>query len=189
MKTVYQSNSALASAWANKRLDRRGDEFRANNMWATHNRIFSYGSHFCIAEHRNGMTLFTERTYSNSTARHKSHVLRAIPEENMVVVPTLDGDAAPETWVSMKICQASCVFEKAKRARSRKLWLTIDTVDTLNVAARIAEKFDIPLPTPAALPPGYLDFLVVEAFKAKCDGYQFPTLPSCYTTIPTAVAA
>jgi hypothetical protein len=189
MKTVYQSNSALASAWANKRLDRRGGEFRANNMWATHTKIFSYGSHFCIAEHRNGMTLFTERTYSNTTAKHKNHVLRAVPKDKLVFVPALTGNTTPVEWVAMKVKEAGERFDKAKRARKWKRWVTVNTVETFNEAAKLAETFEAPLPTPAALPPGYLDFLVVEAFKAKCDGQDFPKLHSCYTTTPTAVAA
>jgi hypothetical protein len=189
MKTVYPSNSGLASAWANKRLDRRGGEFRANNMWATHTKIFSYGSHFCIAEHRNGLTLFTERTFSNSTAKHKIIVSRAVPKDKLVVVPTLDDRTTPTDWVAMKVKAAGELFDKAKRARTWKLGITINSVETFNAAAKLAETFEVPPPTPAALPPGYLDFLAVEAFKAKCDGQDFPKLHSCYTTTPSAVAA
>ena len=200
VKSVYQSNSGLAHAWANKTLSLHCDRFRANNIIATHDKIYSYGTHFCIAERRGWVVLFTERGRSITTSRHKRIVYGAIWNSgirDILEVPSLDDSATPRDWVAAKIVEAERWFALAKRARSHRLWKTCRSIDALNQAAKLAETFNASTPTPAALPPGYLDFLAVEAFKAKCDNQEFSKLNPCYfspaenscnSTIPDAVA-
>jgi hypothetical protein len=191
-KTRYKSNSSLAVAWAVGTLSPNAEHFEANSMEATHDKIFSWGPHFCIAEKRDGLILFTEKTRSNSTAKHKSLVACALNRsccKQPIHVSSLDGGEGPREWVSNKLEMASSMYRRATKARSLKSYHTMQSVHLLNGAVNLCKQFALPLPTPAALPPGYLDFLVVEAFKAKCEGEDFPKLHSCYTTTPTAVAA
>lgn len=188
-KTVYQSNSSLAYDWAYGRLSRGADWFRANNLMATHNRIYSYGRHFCIAEKRSdGSVLFTERAYSSSTGRHKRIVEGAVQAENLVRVPSLDDAATPIDWTKQKLAQATRMFESAKKARGHRGYKALSSVCLFNEAAKYSEMFDHELPSPAALPPGYLDFLAVEAFKAKCNNETWLSLHRCYLTTPNTVA-
>ena len=188
-KIVYQNNSSLDYDWAYGKLSRGADWFRANNLLATHNRIYSYGKHFCIAEKRSdGSVLFTERTYSSSTGRHKRIVEVAVQARNLVRVPSLDDSATPIDWAKQKLAQATRMFESARTARGHRGYKTLSSICLFNEAAKYSEVFDLELPSPAALPPGYLDFLAVEAFKAKCDNQTWLSLHSCYLTTPDAVA-
>lgn len=188
-KTVYKANIDLARDWATGRLSPRADYFYGNNMRATHRRIYSYGEHFCIAEKRDGLVLFTERTYSNTTSKHKNCVANSLRGDSTLDVSSLDHNLTPTDWQLNKFHRATEFFNKAQRARSLRIYHIHSSVELLNDAVKISLHLGAPVPTPAALPPGYLDFLAVEAFKAKCDGIEFPTLHSVYTTIPTAVAA
>lgn len=203
-KSVYQSQTQLACAWANNKLSRHGDFFESCNMMCDHKSIYSYGRHFCIARKERECILFTERTYSKSTARHKNLVKCAVGAPSgrlpfqhhrgalIIPVPSLDEGSGPKEWMRDTLNEARTKFHNAKRARSLRPYKVAESVELFNRAAFYAEKFDLPLPTPAALPPGYLDFLVVESFKQKVDTSSplpFPSLHSCYTTPAQALAA
>lgn len=189
-KTVYQNNSSLAYDWAYGHLSRGADWFRANNLMATHNRIYSYGRHFCIAEKRSdGLFLITERTYSPSTGRHKRIVTTAVQARNIVFVPSLNNGSAPQDWLETKLAEGAKMFESAKRARGLKIYKASASISLLNEAAKYSEIFGLQLPSPAALPHGYLDFMAVEAFKAKCNNETWwPSLHRCYLNTPNTVA-
>lgn len=80
MRTVFSSHANVAHAWAHGR-----DEARANNVFCSNGIIYSYGYHFPIARRVNsGLYLFTTRSYSVSTAKHKSIVRSAIPMDAKV---------------------------------------------------------------------------------------------------------
>ena len=68
-----------------------GDHCNGDHVFFQGNRIYSYGYHFCIAEKWNGKLLFTESEYSTSTTKHKSIVLGACRQYEIIYVPTLDG--------------------------------------------------------------------------------------------------
>jgi len=79
MKTVFTDISKVAHLWANKVQDTARN---SGNFYFNGNEIYSYGSHFCIAKHvinnaGESAVLFTERTYSNTTAKHISVVKQA----------------------------------------------------------------------------------------------------------------
>jgi len=63
------TNSQVAHAWANK----TGKHRRGSNFYYDDNTIYSYGGHFPIARHVDGVVLFTTETYGNSTAKHINH--------------------------------------------------------------------------------------------------------------------
>ena len=67
------TNSQVAHAWANK----TGKHRRGSNFFYEDDTIYSYGGHFPIARHMDGVVLFTTQGYSNSTAKHISHASRA----------------------------------------------------------------------------------------------------------------
>lgn len=69
MRKVLSSHSEVAHYWAN----RTTSEGRAGNMFFCDGKIYSYGSHFCIARILpSGTVAFTTRDYSVSTSKHKS---------------------------------------------------------------------------------------------------------------------
>ena len=63
------TNSQVAHAWANK----TGKHCRGSNFYYDDDTIYSYGGHFPIARHIDGVVLFTTESYSNSTSKHINH--------------------------------------------------------------------------------------------------------------------
>lgn len=191
-KSVYGSHHTLVTAWSKGTLSPKGDFFKSSTMMCDHKSIYSYGRHFCIAKKIDGNTiLLTERKYSVSTAKHKNLVACALRSlfYNVIPVPTLD-QGGPKEWVEFSIKAACGLFQDAKKARANRPFKTGYSVEYFNRAARYAEEFGVEMPTPAALPQGYLDFLVVETFKQKVDqtSTPIPTLHPCYTAHNGAVA-
>ncbi len=85
-KTVYDK-STVAHHWANQ----IGDYARVScdNFYFRNKTIYSYGSHFPIAKHIENAAgekavLFTERTYSNTTAKHISITRQAARHLNII---------------------------------------------------------------------------------------------------------
>jgi hypothetical protein len=93
MKRVH-SPDMVAHIWANKGQDDARNA--GGNFYFTGPVLYSYGSHFVIAAHlENGRILWNDASYSNSTARHKSHAWRALSRtqsENRLHVPALNYD-------------------------------------------------------------------------------------------------
>lgn len=80
MRKRFSSYPELCHAWANS----WHDEGYCGNMFFKGSIIYSYGTHFPIAKHAVskqgfGVTFFTTKEYSNTTAKHKSMVHAAIP--------------------------------------------------------------------------------------------------------------
>ena len=80
MKTTF-SNSQLSHVWANQ-LQNFG---RGSSMYFEGNTIYSYGSHYEIAQviaspNCTKVYFVNSNGYSNSTAKHTNHVWRAIPD-------------------------------------------------------------------------------------------------------------
>jgi hypothetical protein len=81
MKTVFQSNSQLASVFASQ------NQFqgRANNLFFERDTAYSYGHHFIAAKFvtaNNGekVCFVNSRRYSSSTGRHLNILWNAIPD-------------------------------------------------------------------------------------------------------------
>lgn len=81
MKTVFGDISAIAHLFMTGKQDNARNS--NNTFYFERNAIFSYGSHFCIANKVQSETgenaiLLTERSYSNTTSKHVSVVRSAI---------------------------------------------------------------------------------------------------------------
>jgi hypothetical protein len=84
MKTVFSSHDEVSHIWASQSQQ----QGRAGNIFFEGEKIYSYGYHFCIARFApefGDIVLFTNRGYSNSTAKHKGIVSRAIPDNYRVI--------------------------------------------------------------------------------------------------------
>ena len=79
------NNSDVAHFWANQNQESLSN---ANgSFYYQDDIIFSYGSHFPIARHIDGNTvLFTTDSYSNTTAKHINHTLRAVSHKKVFSV-------------------------------------------------------------------------------------------------------
>jgi hypothetical protein len=81
MKHVFRSSSEVAHVWAQQRQDHGRNP--TNNIFFNGSKIWSYGSHFCIARilpGKDGSTpvvVMTTRDYSPTTSGHKSDVRSA----------------------------------------------------------------------------------------------------------------
>lgn len=81
MKKVFPP-SEIAHLWANKIQDEATTSGR--NFYFESDTIYSYGRHFPIACHYNGIVLMTLATYSNTTAKHIYNVRGAISHKTVL---------------------------------------------------------------------------------------------------------
>lgn len=96
----------------------------SQHMFIDGDRIYSYGHHFCIARRVNGMVLLTTRTYSNSTAKHVSHVWRAL--RNSEIVRCYDPDDTTEANMKHYDEEIAELEQKVRRARTCKaVWQSV----------------------------------------------------------------
>lgn len=120
MKTVF-SNNELPHIWARQSQDNGKNS--NNSMFFDGSKIYSYGRHFCIADIiDSGKTaLVTDRTYSNTTARHISAVRYAVNHLNTVYCPH------PESLnESLRVWQQRIETELSIIADSRRRQITKD---------------------------------------------------------------
>lgn len=83
MRTVLKNNDEVAHVWA-QQTQYQGS---ASNMFFDGKSIYSYGRHFEIARFiTDDIVFFTTKNYSNSTAKHKSKVWRAISHKTVFTV-------------------------------------------------------------------------------------------------------
>jgi hypothetical protein len=84
MRKVLKSSAEVAHIWAAQSQEHG----RAGNMFFDGASIYSYGTHFEIARHVDGVVLFTTRGYSNSTSKHKTYPARAVSHKTVFTVPS-----------------------------------------------------------------------------------------------------
>lgn len=104
MKKVFTDISRIAHLWANQL---QSEARNSGNFYFNCETIYSYGSHFPIARHvknKNGekAVLFTERRYSNTTAKHISVVRQAAGHLNVIYCYRPDNTHADnfKSWVT-----------------------------------------------------------------------------------------
>ncbi|MGZ3812289.1 MAG: hypothetical protein ACXVJN_11125 [Mucilaginibacter sp.] len=136
----------LAHEWAHD-WDGKGIGAGANILYAG-GCIYSYGSHFMIARHvRNDKgeraVLFTERTYSNTTAKHIRAVEDAVSHLHLIYVsdPALDKEALFNDW-HVQMVNIAHHLEQAKRPGK----LVLQIKDVFEQAKRYADFFGYALP-------------------------------------------
>ena len=164
MKNVF-SPSELCHVWANQ-LQQSGRNSNGS-MYFNGSTIYSYGSHFPIAKHiRNeqGQTavLFTERTYSNTTAKHINHVWMSC--KNDTIINCYRPDSTHEDNFNFWAKNAE-EFGASKLAKARKPEKYLQILsDVEKVATKYAEFFSLELP----------DYLTaVISIKDKSEFIQF----------------
>ena len=122
MKTVFQSNSELASVFASQKQFNG----RANSMFFERDTAYSYGYHYIAAKFvttNNGekICFVNSRYYSTTTAKHCSELWKAIPEGIKVFrVPlprVFDLDQLP-TIIKVMTEQAEGYLSKQLTART-----------------------------------------------------------------------
>lgn len=83
MKKVF-SNNEVPHIWARQSQD----EGRGSNIFFNGTKIYSYGRHFCMGNIiKPGIVLFTDRTYSKSTAKHLHATRYAVNHMEFIEVP------------------------------------------------------------------------------------------------------
>jgi hypothetical protein len=113
MKKIFSNSQEVCHIYASQSQS----EGKAGNIFFENESIFSYGKHFEICRYyqKENCFLFTVRNYSNSTAKHKNHVSRAISHKKVFHVPSLD--AIHETNIDFYINSIKENVCKALKAR------------------------------------------------------------------------
>ena len=95
----------------------------SRNFYFYGNSIYSYGSHFCIAKFvDNYNLLFTERGYSNTTAKHINYTYRAIPDKSIVMY-VINPDSTPaENFIAWNK-QIDPIYTKLAKAKKPEIYL------------------------------------------------------------------
>lgn len=121
------------------------DEARTQtgNLYFHKDRIYSYGSHFCIAKFDGNALLFTERSYSNTTAKHLRVVSSATSHKEKVYCAYPTGTHTDNFAYWLK--DAENISSKLKNARKPEIY--IGQLEYIKVKAnKYAEHFGISLP-------------------------------------------
>lgn len=114
------------------------------NLYFYDKSIFSYGSHFCIAKFIDSKTLlFTERTYSNTTAKHISVVSHATSHIDKIYCsnPNSSHENNFNVWLNV----AEQLADKLKRANKPEIYISqLQQIE--NKAIKYANYFNIAIP-------------------------------------------
>lgn len=109
------TNSQIAEKFASG-----AEKGNGSNMFIEGDVIYSYGFHFPIARRLNYNTvLYTSKGYSNSTAKHKNHVLGALIDANYKIV-TVENPKEPLTNETLEQIYDDLLDLILKEKRSRK---------------------------------------------------------------------
>ncbi len=129
MKKVkkHRNYDDLVSSWVNDMSVDHSISGNSSRMYTEGGKIFSYGSHFCIANVLHSVTLFNSGNYSNSrvTPKHKSLVRYHLRGE-VIEVPNPEIYSGEEHLQNLEwlVKQKRHALDMASRARKRKQsWL------------------------------------------------------------------
>ena len=120
MRTVV-SPQDVAHLFANQLQDEA--KISSRNFYFYKDRIYSYGSHFCIAKFVDDRTLlFTERGYSNTTSKHIQLVRHATSHKDKIYCAYPDGSHEQnfKYWLN----EAEEAIDKLKNARKPEKYLS-----------------------------------------------------------------
>ena len=139
--------SELCHKWANQQQE--SGRTSTGTMFFNRNTIYSYGDHFAIAKHVTNeqgqrAILFTERDYSNTTAKHKSSVYMSCKNDNLIYCANPIGSHE----INFKHCEQSAEHDGAsKLAKARKPEKYLNILSNIETKANIyASYFGIELP-------------------------------------------
>ena len=174
----------VAHRWANK----NGKKLTSSTMFFRGDDIYSYGTHFRIATHVTNAkgkpaVLFTERTYSVTTAGHKSVVRSALRGLDLPVfsVPTLDGQP---TWHGVTstefltfafeyhVAIAKAEVAAAKKARTRARIHLQEAQEAVAQAKALSAFFGLKLRVPSVgITPNFIAECATKEAKREAE-YQ-----------------
>jgi len=139
--------SELCHKWANQ--EQESGRNANGSMYFNGSTIYSYGAHFPIAKHivnEQGQraVLFTERDYSNTTAKHKSQVWMSCKNDNIIFcsLPNSTHQDNFNFWLNIAELQGA---RKLKTARKPELYLNIIS-NVESKAVKYADFFGIEIP-------------------------------------------
>ena len=139
--------SELCHKWANQQQE--SGRTSTGTMFFNRNTIYSYGDHFAIAKHVTNeqgqrAILFTERDYSNTTAKHKSSVYMSCKNDNLIYCANPIGSHE----INFKHWEQSAEHDGAsKLAKARKPEKYLNILSNIETKANIyASYFGIELP-------------------------------------------
>lgn len=146
MKTVFTDISQVAHLWANKQQSEAKNS--GHNFYFFNDTIYSYGSHFPIAKHitneaGENATLFTERTYSNTTAKHISIVRQAARHLN--VIYCFNPESTHEQNFTSWLKEAEYSAAKLTKAKKPELYLS-EISQIANKVNKYATFFSLSIP-------------------------------------------
>lgn len=123
MKTSFSSPSDVAHLWANQTQDNA----KCSNVFFSGKNIYSYGYHFVIAKHAQNIqgeacVLFTERTYSNTTAKHISVVRQA--SQHLIVISVPNPEYSPEQNFNAWLSEVQSIATGLTTARKPEKYLS-----------------------------------------------------------------
>lgn len=145
MKHVFTDISTIAHMWANKVQDDARNP--TNNFYYDKDTIYSYGRHFPIAKHivNNGVSaiLFTERTYSNTTAKHIQVVRQAANHLN--VIYCFNPESTHTDNLNSWLVSAENIVANLTTARKPEIYLS-KIGDIANRVNKYAKYFGLTIP-------------------------------------------
>jgi hypothetical protein len=139
--------SELCHKWANQ--EQESGRNANGSIYFNGSTIYSYGSHFPIAKHivnEQGQraVLFTERTYSRTTDKHKSQVWMSCKNDNIIFC-SLPNSSHADNFTFWLNCAELHGARKLKTARKPELYLNyISNIESK--AVKYAEFFNIEIP-------------------------------------------
>jgi hypothetical protein len=139
--------SELCHKWAN--IEQESGRNANGTMFFNKSTIYSYGHHFAIAKHivnEQGQTavLFTQRDFSNTTAKHKRHVYMSCKNDNIIYCanPTGTHEQNFKYWEQLAEQDGA-----SKLAKARKPEKYLNILSNIETKANIyASYFGIELP-------------------------------------------
>jgi hypothetical protein len=135
---------------------------QGRNFYFNGKSIYSYGSHFCIAKFVDNETLlFTENSYSNTTAKHINHVWHAISHKTKIHCynPTGTHEENFNYWLN----EAEYNIKKLSNARKPENYI-LELQRIKKKANKYANYFGIETPKP-------LEYLLSITDKAETKEY------------------
>jgi hypothetical protein len=165
MKKVFSDQSKVAHLWANKQQDEATNQGRSFYFWK--DTIYSYGRHFPIAKHVQDQTgneyiLFTERGYSNTTAKHISITYMAC--RNSEIVYCCNPDNSHESNFKYWLDLIDTEINKLAKARKPEIYLN----NIENIANKVKRYSQF---TGATIPENLLEAMKITD-KDQFAGYQ-----------------
>lgn len=165
MKKVFSDQSKVAHLWANKEQDEATNQGRSFYFWKE--TIYSYGRHFPIAKHVQDQTgndyiLFTERGYSNTTAKHISITYMACRNSEIVYCCSPDNNHESNFKYWFDLIEA----EINKLAKARKPEIYLNNIE--NVATKVKRYSQF---TGAIIPENLIEAMKITD-KDQYSGYQ-----------------